>query len=426
MSNLTQQFVKVVDKPGSYQDGRGLILKVSPTGKKSWVFRYQFEGSRHDMSLGGYPALSLKDARLEADQQRLEISKGIDPLVKRHNKRHEERIRTKKALGFKEEALTYYRTHLVNWSEKHAQEWLGSMDRHVFPVIGSMAPEHIGTDEVLTVLNPIWMLIPETALRVRNRIELVLDASKAKGLRSGDNPAKWKGHLDKLLPRQNREVTHFESMPHDEIGSFIRKVDCMDGIAARACEFLIYTACRNAEVAGARWDEMDLERGLWVIPASRMKAGKEHRVPLTEPALALINSLKGNHPVYVFPSKRRQGCIPSNAIGRVLSSLTEMPYVPHGFRASFRTWSQEMTNHPREVCEMALAHTLESKVEAAYNRGDLLEKRRLLMAEWSEYITQSIEGIQQIPEERQAKLSIVSDRELEAETDSGFEYRRAG
>lgn len=425
MSNLTQQFVKVVDKAGSYQDGRGLILKVTVTGKKSWIYRYQFEGSRHDMSLGGYPTLSLKDARLVADQQRLEISKGIDPLVKRHNKRHEDRVKRNKAMGFKHEALTYYRTHLVNWSEKHAQEWLSSMERHVFPVIGSLAPEEIGTEEVLSVLNPIWMRVPETALRVRNRIELVLDAAKAKKLRSGDNPAKWKGHLDKLLPRQNREVVHFESMPHDEIGDFIRRVDALDGIAARACEFLIYTACRNAEVAGARWEEVDLERGLWVIPASRMKAGKEHRVPLTEPALALLNSLKGNHPEYVFPSRRRQGCIPSNAIGRVLTSLTDMPYVPHGFRASFRTWSQEMTNHPREVCEMALAHTLESKVEAAYNRGDLLEKRRLLMAEWSDYITQSIAGIQ-TAEDVQVKLSVVVDHSLEPSSETmQSEYRMA-
>lgn len=425
MSNLTQQFVKIVDKAGSYQDGRGLILKVTVTGKKSWIYRYQFEGSRHDMSLGGYPALSLKDARLVADQQRLEISKGIDPLVKRHNKRHEDRVKRNKALGFKNEAMTYYRTHLVNWSEKHAQEWLSSMDRHVFPVIGALSPEEVGTEEVLSVLNPIWMLIPETALRVRNRMELVLDAAKAKGLRSGDNPAKWKGHLDKLLPRQNREVVHFESMPHDQIGSFIRRVDAVDGIAARACEFLIYTACRNAEVAGARWDEMDLERGLWVIPAVRMKAGKEHRVPLTEPALALLHGLKGNHPDYVFPSKRRQGCIPSNAIGRVLTSLTNMPYVPHGFRASFRTWSKEMTNHPREVCEMALAHTLESKVEAAYSRGDLLEKRRLLMAEWSDYITQSVEGVQS-PEESQVKLCMVIDQELVQSADViEQEYRMA-
>lgn len=390
-----------------------MILKVSPTGKKSWIFRYQYEGSRHDMSLGGYPALSLKDARLEADQQRLEISKGIDPLVKRHNKRHEERIRTKKAEGFKSEAMSYYRTHLVNWSEKHAQEWLGSMDRHVFPVIGYLAPEHIGTEEVLTVLRPIWQVIPETALRVRNRIELVLDASKAKGLRSGDNPAKWKGHLDKLLPRQNRESNPFGSMPHYEIGPFVHKLDAMEGVAARACEFLIYTACRNSEVAGARWEEIDWEKSLWIIPAVRMKAGKEHRVPLTEPALALLESLKGNHHEFVFPSTRRRGCIPSNAIGRVLSSLTDEDYVPHGFRASFRTWSAETTNHPREVCEMALAHTLENKVEAAYNRGDLLDKRRQLMAEWSAYIQEAISRIHGKVDESQVKLTIVSDHAIE-------------
>lgn len=425
MSNLTQQFVKVVDKAGSYQDGRGLILKVSPTGKKSWVFRYQFEGSRHDMSLGGYPALSLKDARLEADQQRLEISKGIDPLVKRHNKRHEERIRAKKSEGFKTEALSYYRTHKSTWSEKHAHEWLSSMDRHAFPVIGHMAPENIGTEDVLSVLTPIWQLIPETALRVRNRIELVLDAAKAKGLRTGDNPARWKGHLDKLLPRQNRETNPFGSMPHDEIGRFVYKLDALDVIAARACEFMIYTACRNSEVAGARWAEIDFEKCLWIIPAQRMKAGKEHRVPLTEQAIRVLNSLKGNHPEFVFPSERRSGCIPSNAIGRVLKSLTEEPYVPHGFRASFRTWSAEMTHHPREVCEMALAHTLENKVEAAYNRGDLIEKRRQLMRDWANYIMASIDGIELKADDSRVKLTIVSDHALEVEPQEADEYRMA-
>jgi integrase len=420
MSNLTQQFVKVVDKLGSYQDGRGLILKVTKTGKKSWIYRYQYEGRRHDMSLGGYPALSLKDARLEADLQRLDLAKGIDPLVKRHNKRHEERIRTKKAEGFKNEALSYYRTHQVNWSEKHAQEWLSSMVRHVFPVIGHVAPEEIGTEEVLSVLRPIWMEIPETALRVRNRIELVLDAAKAKGLRSGDNPAKWKGHLDKLLPKQNKQSNPFESMPHDEIGDFLRELDATEGVAARACELLIYTACRNKEVAGARWEEFDLERKLWVIPASRMKAGKEHKVPLTEPAMDLLKNLQGNDPEHVFPSKRRAGHIPTNAIGRVLSAITQQQFVPHGFRASFRTWAANCTNHQREVCEMALAHTLESKVEAAYNRGDLLDKRRQLMSDWSAYITKSLEEIQP-----KVKLTIVADHALEDGDDNDVEYRMA-
>ena len=425
MSNLTQQFVKVVDKPGSYQDGRGLILKVSPTGKKSWVFRYQFEGSRHDMSLGGYPALNLKDARLEADQQRLEISKGIDPLVKRHNKRHEDRIRTKKEMGFKNEALAYYKTHQPTWSEKHAHEWLSSMDRNVFPIIGHLSPEHISTEEVLSVLNPIWQKIPETALRVRNRIELVLDASKAKGLRTGDNPARWKGHLDKLLPRQNRETNPFASMPHEEMAQFVYKLDAVAGIAARACEYMIYTACRNAEVAGARWEEIDFERALWIIPASRMKAGKEHRVPLTDRAIALLRSLEGNHPEFVFYSKRRKSHIPSNAIGRVVTGLTKEPFVPHGFRASFRTWSAEMTNHPREVCEMALAHTLENKVEAAYNRTDLIDKRRNLMADWGRYSLSAIESID-LKAEAKVKLSIVSETEHQADRTDDIEYRKAG
>ncbi len=393
MSSLTQQFVKTVSAAGSYQDGRGLILKVSGTGKKRWVFRYQFEGSRHDMSLGGYPALSLKDARLEADQQRLEISRGVDPLVKRHNKKHEERIRSKKADGFKSECISYHKTHRSTWSDKHANEWLGSMERHVFPLIGHISPDRIETDEVLSVLTPIWQEIPETALRVRNRIELVLDASKAKGLRTGDNPARWKGHLDKLLPRQTKNVKRFSSMPHELVGSFVYKLDSIDSIAARACEFLIFTACRNSEITGARWEEIDFDRKLWVIPAERMKAGRVHRVPLTDSALRVLEEVKGKDSEFVFPSRRRGKCLPGNAIGRVMSAIIDDNFVPHGFRASFRTWAAEMTSHPREVCEMALAHTLQDKVEAAYNRGDLMAKRIILMEDWEKYILACIKKV---------------------------------
>jgi integrase len=386
MSKLTPKFVKALSEPGSYGDGRGLLLRVSAQLRKSWVFRYMINGRRHDLSLGSYPSVSLREARLAADRYRLEISRGINPVEERRKARAGAASDKAQAHTFRSEAARYIRTHSPSWSAKHSQQWQNSLAKHVFPVIGSMPLAEVDTDDVLEVLEPIWSVIPVTASRLRNRIELVLDAAKARKLREGENPARWRGHLDKLLPKQGSSVKPFASLSAEETARLMRRLDSLEGAAARATELMILTATRNSETCGARWSELDFEQKLWTIPSERMKTGKTHRIPLTEAMLEVINQQAGKHPEWVFPNSRRTGCIPGNAIGRVLDTLNIHMAVPHGFRATFRTWAAETTNYPREVCEMALAHTLGSKVEAAYNRGDLLEKRRGLMQEWNGFV----------------------------------------
>lgn len=384
MSKLTQTFVRTVQTPGSYHDERGLLLRVSAAGGKRWVLRYQFANRRHDLGLGAFPAVSLKAARLAVDTLRLELSQGIDPLLQRAAPAPESAQVT-----FRQEAERYISTHRPSWrNARHAQQWAHSLRDHVYPLLGEQAVATIETEQVLDVLMPIWQLIPETAFRVRNRIELVLDAAKARKLRTGENPARWRGHLDKLLPRQNRSQVPFAAMPADQVGPFMRRLDSLDSTAARACELLVLTACRSAEICGARWDELDLAGGVWTIAAQRMKAARVHRVPLSPSALQVLAQQQGKHPRYVFPNARHSAGLPGNALRRVMDELNAGDYVPHGFRSTFRTWAAEYTQFPREVCEMALAHSLDDKVEAAYNRGDLLDKRRQLMQDWANFIQQ--------------------------------------
>ena len=387
MSKLTQSFVRTVEKPGSYHDERGLILRVSPLGTKKWVLRYQLNNRRHDLGLGSYPTVSLKAARLAVDTHRLDLSQGIDPLGKRVLLDATQGRNTNAVVTFRVEAERYINTHRQSWKNfRHAQQWSHSLRDHVYPLLGDMPVASIDTEHVLDVLAPIWTHIPETAFRLRNRMELVLDAAKARKLREGENPARWRGHLDKLLPRQTHTKMPFCAMPADQLGSFVRQLDSLASTAARACELLIYTACRSSEVCDARWSEFDLTARLWTIDAARMKAGKTHRVPLCQGAIQVLEQQQGKHALYVFPNARHSASLPGNALRRVMQQLHASEFVPHGFRSTFRTWAAENTLFPREVCEMALAHSLEDKVEAAYNRGDLLEKRRQLMSEWAVFI----------------------------------------
>lgn len=389
MSKLTQAFVRTIETPGSYHDERGLILRVSPKGTKSWVLRYQLANRRRDLGLGAFPGVSLKAARLAVDTHRLDLSRGIDPLDKRAALQDLQSLKAMAAVAFKSEAERYISTHRQSWKNpRHTQQWSHSLRDHVYPLLGEVPLASIDTEHVLDVLMPIWNTIPETAFRLRNRIELVLDAAKARKLREGENPARWRGHLDKLLPSQRSSKIPFSAMPAEQLGAFVRRLDSLEGNAARACELLIHTACRSAEICNARWSEFDLSVGIWTIDAARMKAGKTHRVPLSAGALQVLEQQRGKHLMFVFPNARRTGGLPGNALRRVMSSLLVSDYVPHGFRSTFRTWAAECTDFPREVCEMALAHTLDDKVEAAYNRGDLLDKRRQLMDAWAAFISQ--------------------------------------
>ncbi len=387
MSKLTQAFVKTLVEPGSYHDERGLILRVSARGTKKWVLRYQLNNRRHDLGLGAFPEVSLRAARLAVDTHRLGLAQGIDPLSLRAVPNDESNVQATTVVTFRLEAERYIKTHRQSWKNlRHAQQWSHSLRDHVYPLIGDLPVDQVETEQVLDVLMPVWNQIPETAFRLRNRIELVLDAARARKLREGENPARWRGHLDKLLPRQTHAKTPFSAMPADQLGPFLRRLDSLASTAARACELLIYTACRNAEVCDARWAEFDLNAGIWNIDAARMKAGKPHRVPLSTGALQVLKQQQGKHPVWVFPNARHSASLPGNALRRVMQELQAGAFVPHGFRSTFRTWAAENTLFPRDVCEMALAHSLEDKVEAAYNRGDLLGKRRQLMDEWAAFI----------------------------------------
>ncbi|HBO5142466.1 tyrosine-type recombinase/integrase [Pseudomonas aeruginosa] len=409
MSKLTPKFVKDVDQPGSYQDGRGLILRVSATLRKRWVYRYMLAKQRHDLALGTYPALSLRDARLEADKYRLDIARGLDPAAERAKAKAAKASITTTSNTFRSLAERYIRTHSASWSKKHHQQWQNSLAKHVYPVIGGFRIAEVDTDDVLDTLTPIWNKIPVTANRIRNRIELVLDAAKALKLRQGENPARWRGHLDKLLPKQSHTVAPFPSPTPLRTAELLAMLDSLGGAAARAVEFAILTATRNQEVSGAQWSEIDWEEKIWSIPAHRMKAGKGHRVPLTEQMLEVLRQQVGKHDKWVFLNSWRTGPIPGNAMARVLNQLQADDVVPHGFRSTFRTWAAEETDHQREVCEMALAHTLNNRVEAAYNRGDLLDKRRALMKDWGGFLAANAPQVR----------GMVSDLASELASDAG-------
>ncbi|EMB2824074.1 TPA: tyrosine-type recombinase/integrase [Pseudomonas aeruginosa] len=409
MSKLTPKFVKDVDQPGSYQDGRGLILRVSATLRKRWVYRYMLAKQRHDLALGTYPALSLRDARLEADKYRLDIARGLDPAAERAKAKAARTSITTTSNTFRSLAERYIRTHSASWSKKHHQQWQNSLAKHVYPVIGGFRIAEVDTDDVLDTLTPIWNKIPVTANRIRNRIELVLDAAKALKLRQGENPARWRGHLDKLLPKQSHTVAPFPSPTPLRTAELLAMLDSLGGAAARAVEFAILTATRNQEVSGAQWSEIDWEEKIWSIPAHRMKAGKAHRVPLTEQMLEVLRQQVGKHDKWVFLNSWRTGPIPGNAMARVLNQLQADDVVPHGFRSTFRTWAAEETDHQREVCEMALAHTLNNRVEAAYNRGDLLDKRRALMKDWGGFLAANAPQVR----------GMVSDLASELASDAG-------
>lgn len=386
MAKLTQQFVRSVTEPGSYQDGRGLFLRVTAKGYKYWILRYQLDGDRTDLILGSFPSVSLRDARLQADRHRGDIARGINPMEQRQQKKHTLRNQKPKITSFQVQATRYIQTHEPSWEPRHAKQWRQSLAKHALPILGGKCVSEISTEDVLEVLNPIWLVLPTTARRVRNRIELVLDAAKALGLRTGENPARWRGHLDKLLPRQKVQSSPFPAMPASDIPDFMHILDAVEGTAARALSVLILSHLRSSEVRGARWCEFDFDNKVWCIPAERMKAKRAHRVPLTDELIGEIKQQEGLHPVYVFPAPRGKSFLAGNALNRLMRSLGVDEYVPHGFRSSFRTWAAEETNFPREICEMALSHQLDSKVEAAYYRGDQLEKRRELSRLWCDLV----------------------------------------
>ncbi|ODV13505.1 MAG: integrase [Rubrivivax sp. SCN 70-15] len=366
----------------------GLALQVTPAGARSWTLRAVIGGKRRDMGLGAYPEVTLARAREKARDARELIRQGIDPIARQQAAQSELRASMAAALTFKECASAYIKAHRAGWrSAKHAQQWENSLAQHAYPVIGELMVRDVKLPQVLAVLEPIWTTTNETAVRLRGRIELVLDWATARGLRDGLNPARWRGHLDKLLakPSKVKTVEHHSALPVGDVGAFMVKLRAAEGMGARALEFVILTAARSGEVRGATWAEIDRDAKVWTVPAGRMKAGKEHRVPLSTEALALLDALPRMAGTdLVFPAPRG-GVLSDMTLAAVLRRM-EVPAVPHGFRSTFRDWAAERTNYPRDVAEMALAHAIGDKVEAAYRRGDLFDKRARMMNEWAQFL----------------------------------------
>lgn len=387
---LTARQVEALREPGRYGDGRGLWLHVGPSGTKSWVLRYSLNKRAREMGLGPVDLVSLAEARQKAHAARRKLLEGIDPLEERDAQRRQAAIEAAKSVTFAEAAARYIAAHESGWrNSKHRQQWRNTLASHAEPVFGPVSVAAIDTSLVLKAIEPIWTEKPETASRLRGRIESVLDWAAARGLREGANPARWKGHLENLLPRRDRlaRVSHHKAVPWREVPRVMAMIRGAEGMGARALELAVLTASRSGEVRGARWSEIDLEAREWLVPAERMKAGREHRVPLSGAAMAVLDAVIPNAfgpDGLVFPSRTGGRPLSDMTLSAVLRRLG-IEGTPHGFRSSFSDWSAETTNYPHEVREMALAHTISNSVERAYRRGDLFGRRRRLMEDWARY-----------------------------------------
>jgi integrase len=387
IGRLSAVKVQGLKAPGYYADGGNLYFRIASGGSKSWILRFVLHGRTRDMGLGRYPDLSLARARQKAGEYRELIVDGVDPIERRKKQRMEAALASTRGMTFKQCAEAYIAAHESSWrNAKHRQQWTNTLETYVYPTLGPLSVQDINVSFVLRVLQPIWNTKPETASRVRSRIEAILDWAKAREYRSGENPARWRGNLHHLLPPKSkvRKVVHHAAVPYGQIGPFMAALRRQPGAAARALEFLILTATRTGETLGATWDEVDHAEGtrVWTIPDERMKGGREHRIPLSAVAVAVLDDMrKLRQNDFVFPGARD---------GRPLSemALRRMGYghvTVHGFRSSFRDWAAERTMFAREVAEMALAHAIPDAVEAAYRRGDLFEKRRKLMDAWAAF-----------------------------------------
>jgi integrase len=382
LHRLTAMAVSKAKARGLYSDGGGLALQVSKDGARSWVFRFMLNGRERCMGLGSLNAVTLAKARQKAASARELLADGKDPIEAKHAQR------AAPAMTFTNAAAEYIAAHRSGWrSASHATQWEATLATFAQPVIGALPVQAINTDHVTSVLLPIWHDKHETASRLRARIENVLDWATARRLRSGDNPARWKGHLEYLLPGRARNIEHYAALPYAKLPAFMVALRQQEGTAARALELLILTAVRMSEATGARMEEIDMAAAVWTIGSDRMKAGRSHRIPLSPPAIEIIRR-SGSDAGLVFPGTKRGKPISKMALPGILERM-RVDCTVHGFRSTFRDWAAERTDFPGDVIEMALAHTIRSKVEAAYRRGDLFEKRRALMAEWAAFCGQT-------------------------------------
>ena len=376
-------------QPGNYAVGgvAGLYLYVNEGAGRSWILRIMVGKVRRHLGLGSYPSVSLAEAREQARMLRTEVSSGVDPICRKQTMLKELRDQEVSAKTFEYAAAAYIEAHSDSWKNaKHKSQWTNTLKTYAFPKIGKMTIGDVTHTDVLAVLEPMWREKNETATRLRGRIESILDWATVHGFRSGDNPARWKGHLEILLPASGkiRQVKHHRALPYKEIANFLERLRRQEGAAPLALEFAILTAARSGEVRNATWNEIDFEKFIWTVPAHRMKAGREHRVPLSLSCMRILEKMDCsdlNSLIFVSP---RGGAL-SDMSMTVLMRRMEVDAVPHGFRSSFRDWVGEETKYPRELVETALAHVLENKVEAAYRRGDALERRREMMLDWADY-----------------------------------------
>ena len=405
IGKLTALAVAQAKRRGYYGDGGGLFLQVSATGAKSWVFRFKEAGKLREMGLGPTHTVGLAEARERATGCRRLRLDGLDPIELRRTKRLQAKLDNAKALTFRQCAEAYIKAHNAGWKNpKHAKQWPSTLSTYVYPIVGALPVQAVDVSLVMKVLEQevhggpddepasLWTTKAETAGRVRGRIESVLDWATSRNYRQGENPARWRGHLENLLPKKAkvRRVKHHAALPYAEIAAFMIELRQQEGIAARALEFAILTAARTGEVIGAKWNEIDFAERLWVIPAERMKAGREHRVPLSDATLAVLEDRRNVCQAdFVFPGGKAGRPISNMAMLMLLRRMGRGELTAHGFRSSFRDWAAERTGFPAEVVEMALAHTVSDKVEAAYRRGNLLQKRRQLTDAWAKFCATS-------------------------------------
>jgi integrase len=401
---LTALAVKHAAMRGIYSDGGGLCLQVARGGSKSWILRYRQDGRRRHLGLGGLADVSLAEARERAAAARLMLQKGEDPVEARRGQRIAAVLAAAKAMSFAQCAAAYVEAHAAGWSPKNTRQWRASLTIHAFPVLGALPVQSIDTALVMKTIEPIWRSHTETASRVRARIETVLDWATVRGHRTGDNPARWSGHLEQLLPAPAKVsvVEHHAALPYVELPAFMAELRTRPDLAARALEFAILTAARTSEVLHADWSEVDLKARTWTVPAHRMKAKREHRVALSDASAALLGALQGPREGLVFPGRKAGRPLAKMALQKALHAAGRSDVTVHGMRSAFVDWAHERTNFPSEAIEMALAHAVGNKVEAAYRRTDMLDRRVRLMEQWAEFCAGKVQPSATVTELRRA------------------------
>ena len=386
-NRLTPLAVKSAKKPGLYGDGNGLYLQISRFGTKAWLYRFMMDGKARKMGLGPVHTVPLADARQHATEARRKVLDGIDPITAREAERSKAKLEAAKAITFQQCAERYIAGQEASWkNDKHRAQWPSTLKTYVYPIIGALPVAAIDTGLVLKVIEPIWNEKPDTAGRVRGRIELVLNWATVREYRAGDNPARWRGHLENVLPKRSkvRPVQHHKALPYGELPAFMAELREQKFISARALEFTILTAVRTSEAIGAEWSEFNFAEKIWTVPGVRMKSGRDHRVPLSDRALAILPALP-REGQFVFPGGKAGKPLSNMAMLELVRGMKGDGLTVHGFRSTFRDWAADRTSYANHVVEMALAHTVKDAVEKAYRRGDLFEKRARLMAEWATY-----------------------------------------